>query len=131
MSEMHSAYGALQWDLSDRLTKAIRYSGKSTQQMADELGVHRNTITNYTSGRKSPDRRTILAWAVATGVPVEWLETGKGAGDPGDPDGGGAVPADGAAPAEGGHRAALASLTAMKRSRVRGAHDTRRYPAAA
>jgi transcriptional regulator with XRE-family HTH domain len=122
---MYSAYGAPKWDLSDRLNKALRHSGKSTQQMADELGVHRNTISNYTSGRKQPDRRTILAWAVATGVPVVWLETGEAADDQG-PSGGGAEVGAGSAP-----RAALASLTAMKRSRVRGARDTDGYPAAA
>jgi len=125
MSEMYSAYGAPKWDLSDRLNKALRHSGKSTQQIADELGVHRNTISNYTSGRKQPDRRTILAWAVATGVSVEWLETGEVTSG-GGPDGGGVETPAGHTPS-----AALASLTAVKRSRVRGARDTGGYPVAA
>jgi len=125
MSEMYSAHGAPKWDLSDRLNKALRHSGKSTQQMADELGVHRNTISNYTSGRKRPDRRTILAWAVATGVSVEWLEIGEVTSG-GGPDGGGVGTPAGHTP-----RAALASLTAMKRSRVRGARDTDGHPVAA
>lgn len=123
MSETHSVYEALQWTLEDRLIKALRYSRKSVGQMADELGVHRNTIANYTSGRVKPDRRTLVAWAVATRVPVEFLETGRGVGGP--PDGGTEA-------APGGRLASLSSLTERKRSRVHGARDsTERYLLAA
>lgn len=77
MSEMQARYEALDWTLGDRLEKALRFAGKSHQDMADDLGVHRNTISNYTSGRRPVDRRTKLAWAVATGVPFQWLDTGR------------------------------------------------------
>lgn len=91
MSEMHARYEALEWTLGDRLEKALNYAGKSHQDMADDLGVHRNTIGNYTSGRRPVDRRTKLAWAVATGVPFKWLDTGRfpGEEDDGGPNGGG------------------------------------------
>lgn len=67
----------LEWDMQDRLKKAMRVAGFSTSQLAEQLGVHRNTVTNCLSGRSLPDRRTLIAWAFATGVPVEWLETGQ------------------------------------------------------
>ena len=68
---------ALEWDLYDRLHKAMRVRGISTSELADELGVHRNTINNYLGGRSPIDRRTLVAWAFACGVPVRWLESGE------------------------------------------------------
>lgn len=59
------------------MAKAMRVAGKSGSQLADELGVHRNTINNYLHGRSTPDRRTLMAWAMACGVPLEWLERGE------------------------------------------------------
>ena len=69
-----------EWDQRDRMAKALRVARKSGAQLAIELGVHRNTINNYLNGRTRPDRRTIIAWAMACGVSVEWLETGQEAG---------------------------------------------------
>lgn len=66
----------LEFDLIDRLNKALRISGKSTGALAAELEVHRNTISNYLHGRTRPDRRTLISWALATGVPLDWLEHG-------------------------------------------------------
>lgn len=80
----------LEWDLQDRLKKAARVAGLSSSDLADALGVHRNTVANLLGGRSLPDRRTLIAWAFATGVPVEWLETGQESGDaPGGPPRGG------------------------------------------
>lgn len=70
----------------DRLHKSLRVSGKDVQGLAAELGVHRNTLSRYLSGRGKPDRRTLIAWALATGVPLRWLETGVFPGP--DDDGG-------------------------------------------
>lgn len=77
MSTEHSVPGGLDWDLQDRLHKSLRMRGMKTSGMAAVLGVHRNTITNYLTGRTPVDRRTLISWAFATGVPVEWLETGR------------------------------------------------------
>lgn len=63
--------------LSDRLAKAMSVAGMSNSEMADALDVSRNTITNYTSGRTKPSRLQIREWAVRTGAPLEWLETGE------------------------------------------------------
>lgn len=87
---MHSAT-IPEWDLHDRLQKALRESGMSVAALAQRLGVHRNTISSSLHGRVAVDRRTILAWALATGVDAQWLETGKAPTRPG-PDGGEAPP---------------------------------------
>lgn len=49
----------LEPDLADRLHKSLRVSGMEVQQLAEELGVHRNTLSRYLSGRGKPDRRTL------------------------------------------------------------------------
>lgn len=75
MSQVHDTE-ALVFDLHDRLHKSLRVSGHTTKTLGDALGVHRNTISNYLTGRTQVDRRTLIAWAFATGVPLEWLEHG-------------------------------------------------------
>lgn len=65
----------LAWDLVDRLNKSLRVSPfRTSTDLAAALGVHRNTVSNYLSGRIKPDRRTLMAWALACGVPFAWLE---------------------------------------------------------
>ena len=69
------------WDVADRLSKALRESGVGVGEMADYLGVSRNTVGNYPSGRTNPDRATVIAWALRTGVAFAWL---SGRSNPGD-----------------------------------------------
>lgn len=76
MTEMLQAGMVPQWDLGDRMGKALRESGVSVAEMADYLQVNRNTPGRYISGRTKPTRATILAWALRTGVPAAWLELG-------------------------------------------------------
>lgn len=76
------------WDLSDRMSKALRHAGVPVQGMAEYLGVSRNTVGNYLHGRTVPDKRTMRLWAIRCGVPLEWLETGvvtEGDGPPEPP----------------------------------------------
>jgi len=61
----------------DRLNKALEASGVSSNEMADYLDVSRTTISNYINGRTEPKRSTLRDWAMRTGVPLEWLESGK------------------------------------------------------
>jgi transcriptional regulator with XRE-family HTH domain len=89
MSQMHGVT-ELEWNQLDRLHKSLRVSGHSAVSLATELGVHRNTVNNYLSGKTPLDRRTLIAWAFATGVPLEWLESGAGA-SPTPPDDGEAL----------------------------------------
>lgn len=88
MTTMTNEGNVPQWDVSDRLSKALKHSGVGTAVMAEYLGISRNTVGNYTSGRTVPDRRTLMLWAMRTGVPLEWLETGEDPADPQGPDGG-------------------------------------------
>lgn len=118
MSQMHDA-SELEWTLIDRLHKALRISGMTATSMGVALGVHRNTVNNYLNEKSPIDRRTLVAWAFATGVPFEWLESGVGS------------PA-GPTPPEGGRvtGGTLDSLTRKKAARAHGS-STGRYLVAA
>lgn len=49
----------------------------SAQEMADGLGVSRQTISRWMADRGAAPRRAYVSqWALATGVPVQWLESG-------------------------------------------------------
>ncbi len=72
-----------EFDLADRMRKALRTSGVGVQEMADYLGVARNTVSTWINGRIVPDTRTLRLWALRTGVPFEWLERGEVTPDPG------------------------------------------------
>lgn len=81
-----------QWDLADRMAKALRESRMSVQQMADYLEVHRNTVSAWLHGRTPPSSQTVRLWALRTGVPYDWVRDGAGPDETGpDGDGGGAV----------------------------------------
>lgn len=67
----------LEWDLADRLRKSLRSSGIGVQQMADELGLDRNSVSRYINGHTVPARAALIVWAMRTGVPLEWLENGE------------------------------------------------------
>lgn len=68
--------------VGDRLRRARRAAGLSGAELADELGVHRNMVSRWETGRDEPKRLVLLAWAMRCGVPVEWLERGEVAGLP-------------------------------------------------
>ncbi|MCU4295496.1 XRE family transcriptional regulator [Brevibacterium permense] len=67
----------LEFTRADRLAKSLTASGVSSQEMADYLEVSRNTISNWINGRTSPRRPDLLAWALRTGVPIDWIESGE------------------------------------------------------
>lgn len=75
MSQEHSIGNVPEYDLVDRLHKAMRERGINATALAAELGVHRNSVNNWLAGKRI-DRRTILAWAMACGVSPVWLEHG-------------------------------------------------------
>ena len=70
------------WDLADRLRKALRESDTSVAEIARALGVTRQTVGNWIAGRYVPSRATLVAWALATGVDLIWLETGTAPDEP-------------------------------------------------
>lgn len=65
------------WTLGDRLRKARRVADLDAQSLAATLGVSRNTISNYENDHVVPDRRTLIAWAFATGISLGWIEHGE------------------------------------------------------
>ena len=77
MSELRNETAVPQWDVADRMAKALRTSGVTPQAMAEMLCVHRNTVSNYLHGRSKVSRAVLIAWSEITGFPLEWLETGQ------------------------------------------------------
>ncbi len=67
----------LEFDLADRMRRALRVSDLGVQEMADYLGVARNTVSNWINGRIVPNKQSLRLWAMRTGVPLAWLETGE------------------------------------------------------
>lgn len=75
MTTSETPWGA--FDLADRLRRSLRVSDIGVQEMADNLGVSRNTVSAWVNGRITPDTRSLQLWAVYTGAPLRWLETGE------------------------------------------------------
>lgn len=75
---LQSAAGTVpEWTVGDRLRKARETTGLNQSHFAERLGVSRNTVSSAEAGAVQVRRITLNAWAMATGVPVEWLETGE------------------------------------------------------
>lgn len=111
------------WTMGDRLRKARAMSGLTLREFADQIGVSHGSITNAENDRVTVRPITLNAWALATGVSREWLETGEGDPVPAPPPGDG-VP-------DGDREAALDRLAAQKRGARHGAGATHRYQEAA
>lgn len=78
-----------EWTRGDRLRKARETTGMTTRQFAEHIGVSQKTVTDAENDKRPNIRKILLnAWALGTGVPAEWLETGSAHGE-GGPDGGG------------------------------------------
>lgn len=76
-----------EFDLADRMRKSLRHADLGVQGMADYLDVTRGTVGNWINGRIHPSTQTLRLWALRTGVPFKWLETGE-TPTGNDPDGG-------------------------------------------
>lgn len=70
-------------DVADRMRKTLRHSDIGVQEMAEYLGVSRNTVGSWINGRIRPDVRTMRLWALRTGYPYAWLTTGLEPDGPG------------------------------------------------
>lgn len=66
-----------EFDTADRMRKSLRASNVGVQEMAEYLGVARNTVGNWINGRIEPSTQTLRLWALRTGVPFKWLQTGE------------------------------------------------------
>lgn len=68
--------GIPEWDLADRMRKSLRASGIGVQEIAEYLGVARNTVSTWINGKIEPNVQTQRLWALKCGVSYEWLRTG-------------------------------------------------------
>lgn len=65
-----------EWTLGDRLRKARSLTGMTIRQFADHIGVSHGTVTNAETDARQVRTIVINAYAMATGVPRDWLLTG-------------------------------------------------------
>jgi transcriptional regulator with XRE-family HTH domain len=82
MSEHPAPVTVPEWDVADRLRKALRVAGIGVAEMADYLGVSRTSVSNWINGRVQPSVQTLRLWALRCGVPYPWLLAGELAADP-------------------------------------------------
>lgn len=69
---------APQWDVADRMRKALRHAEVGVQEVADYLGVTRGTVGTWINGRIEPSVQTLRLVAMRCGVSYEWLRDGIG-----------------------------------------------------
>jgi transcriptional regulator with XRE-family HTH domain len=63
-----------EWTLGWRLQRALAHAGIGAQEMADELGVTRSTVSRWMNDRGGPPRLIyVRQWALLTGVPASWV----------------------------------------------------------
>jgi len=72
-----SAETVPEFDRMDRMALALRHARLTNQDMADYLGVTRETVSRWVNGRSTPNLGVMRLWALRTEVPLEWLETGS------------------------------------------------------
>lgn len=61
----------------DRLRKAREHAHLTQRQLAERIGVDKNTVSNYEADRtKRRQRVTMRQWAAETGVPLTWIADG-------------------------------------------------------
>lgn len=84
-----------QIELRHRLQIAREYAGLEQGELAERMGVSRNSVSNYEHGRTTPRKIVLNAWAMACGVSIDWIRDGVA-----PPDGGGSHPFGG--PQDGG-----------------------------
>jgi transcriptional regulator with XRE-family HTH domain len=61
------------WTTGDRLRKARISAGIESRDMADRLGVSRNTITNWEGDKTTPSLASLRVFAEETGIDLAWL----------------------------------------------------------
>ena len=64
------------WTLGDRLRKARELASIGQVEFSKMTDIARSSIVRYEGDVSVPRRHVLLVWAMATGVNLEWLETG-------------------------------------------------------
>lgn len=73
-----------QFQLGDRMAIALRDAGHSVNEAAAYLGVNRHTVSRWLTGTTQPPLTVLRLWAIWTGTPLAWIQTGTAP----DPSGG-------------------------------------------
>ena len=60
-------------ELRHRLRIAREYAGLDQDQLAERINAARSTVSNAETGRVTPRRMVVAAWALACGVSRDWL----------------------------------------------------------
>ena len=77
-----------QLTLGWRLKMSLADDKLAAGEMADYLGVSRQTLSRWMNDAGAPPKRAyLMQWAIRTGVPLTWLETGETPDDGGGPGG--------------------------------------------
>lgn len=88
MTTSHKLTGFVpEWSIADRVRKARECAGLKQEEFAELVGMSRAGLARIEQGKGEPRRTTLIAIAFATGVSLDWLETGKTPGGD-EPDGG-------------------------------------------
>ncbi|MGF7124994.1 helix-turn-helix domain-containing protein [Rhodococcus sp. BE178] len=66
-----------EFDLTDRMRKALRHRGETAIGIAEFLGVTRDAVGRWLNGTRKPSVQTLRLWALHTGVDYRWLSTGE------------------------------------------------------
>lgn len=62
---------------AQRMRLAREHRGLDTKAFADEIGVSRQSVMAYERGAQNARPVVMRMWAMATGVDLDWLETGQ------------------------------------------------------
>ena len=65
-----------EWTLPWRLQRSLAHADMTVEDMAEELGVSRQTISRWLNERSDPRISYLKLWALRTGVPLGWLLSG-------------------------------------------------------
>lgn len=66
--------------IQQRLRIARENARLDQTALAGLIGIAKTSVSNAESGRHQPRKIVLNAWAMATGVPVTWLATGRAPG---------------------------------------------------
>ena len=66
-----------QWTIGDRLRKARELIGIDRAEFAEQIGISRNTVTNYEHDKVKPRVVVLRAWAMRCGVAEQWIRSGQ------------------------------------------------------
>ena len=61
------------WTFQDRIRKAREHAGLKQDELAQLLGVARNTLNRWENGSTNPSENTIILLSEATGIPLSWF----------------------------------------------------------